>query len=86
MYKSSTKKWVKVKTIYDNSVTISTDAYKNKLIPCYGYKFRVAPFIRKTSSASGKNVNKFVKAYNKFTFIDIYYRLFYNCLGQCVLF
>ena len=54
MYKPSTKKWVCVKTTYSNTAYIYTDASKKDLIPCYGYKFRVSPYIHKISSATGK--------------------------------
>ena len=54
MYKPSTKKWVCVKTTYSNTAYIYTDASKKDLIPCYGYKFRVSPYIHKMSSATGK--------------------------------
>ena len=70
MYKPSTKKWVKIKDTYSNSTNIYTDASKKDLIPCYEYKFRVAPFIRKQSSATGK----YTEVYTAYRGITAYTR------------
>ena len=60
MYKPSTKKWVNIKTVYSNSTTIYKDCNKKNLSSAYGYKLRVAPYIRKQSSATGKYTDTFV--------------------------
>ena len=60
MYKPSTKKWVNIKTVYSNSTTIYKDCNKKNLSSAYGYKLRVAPYINKKSSATGKYTDTFV--------------------------
>ena len=80
MYNPTTKIWVKVKTTSSNSTTINKDANKKDLIPCYGYKFRVFPYIYKQTSTTGKYTDTFtaykeITAYTRPTYSNIKYTL-----------
>ena len=80
MYNPTKKIWVKIKTTSSTSAYICKDTNNNYLIPCYGYKFRVFPYIYKKSSTTGKYTNTFtaykeITAYTRPTYSIIKYSL-----------